>query len=233
MSSHLRSKSLSSGYTDRPLTLTSGPYHFPNTMPSCCRAPFEDNARLSKWNESREVQPDFISVSIVLRSTIKGNEILLSLSLDSSSSLLVPLSAISIYLVPACLLRYRSIKKHRQGPLGGRPVYLSLTGMTIEQSCLGAWNPRFSRGEPWHYLGPKVVNCEWPGTQWRLEAVRRRLIVYFSTPSGPEVVLASLQRADDSPGYVDSSTTSLRHLSAKVAQNICLAPGAADFSRLE
>lgn len=195
-------------------------------MPSCCRVPFEDNARLSKWNESREVQPDFISVSIVLRSTIKGNEILLSLSLDSSSSLLVPLSttrsAIYRSTVPACLLRYRSTKKHRQGPLDGRPVYLSLTGMTIEQSSLGAWNPRFSRGEPWHYLGPKVVNCEWPVTQWRLEAVRRRLIVYFSTPSGPEVVLASLQRAD-SRRYVDSSTTSLRHLSAKVAQNICLA----------
>ncbi|KAK1126897.1 hypothetical protein K0M31_004518 [Melipona bicolor] len=191
-------------------------------MPSCCRVPFEDNARLSKWNESREVQPDFISVSIVLRSTIKGNEILLSLSVDSSSSsLLVPLStirsAMSIY--GSSLSVTIQIDKETQ-----TTVYLSLTGMTIEQSSLGAWNRRFSREEPWHYLGPKVVNCEWPGTQWRLEAVRRRLIVYFSTPSGPEVVLASLERAD-SWGYVDSSTTSLRHLSAKVAQNICLAPG--------
>lgn len=101
-------KSLSSGYTDRPLTLT--PDHtIPNTMASCCRVPFEDNARLSKWNESREVQPDFISVSIVLRSTIKGNEILLCL-------LSLPFGLLYRSTVPACLLRYRSIKKHRQGP---------------------------------------------------------------------------------------------------------------------
>lgn len=50
-------------------------------------------------------------------------------------------------------------------------------------------------GEPdgerldWQYLGPKVAIREWPGIQWGPQQARRRLPLYFSTPSAPEVGL--------------------------------------------
>ena len=145
-------------------------------------------------------------------------------SLPSLSSIR---SAISIY--GSSLSATIQIDKETQTrtPLAGRPVlYLSLTGMTIEQSSLGAGNPRFSlaenRGIIWARRSWTVNGLE---TQWRLEAVRRRLIVYFSTPSRPEVVLASLQRADSRGFTLILQRRAFATFRRKSLENICLAPG--------